>query len=136
MSADPAPLRVRSRRSRGEHIVTVSGRLNGRTCAPLVEALEDALESDAVRIVLDLAELESIDHAGLDAVLAAQLRADDELKPLVIAPGPHAVQRLLDSSRGPFLYVARQDARASGRPRSRGGRPARPLQLHRARRSG
>jgi anti-anti-sigma factor len=126
--ADPGPLRVRCRRSRREHVVAVSGRLDRRTSAPLVDALEDALEGGAPRIVLDLAALESTDHAGLDVVLTAQLRAGDDLKLLFIVPGPEPVQRLFDDARGPFLYAARKDSRAAGVPRSRGGRTVRSAQ--------
>jgi hypothetical protein len=91
-----------------------------RTRAPLVEALEDALADDAERIVLDLTALDSIDHPGLDAILTAHLRASDELKVLLIVPGPPRVQWVFDGIQGPFLYAARHGRRAAGhRPRGR-----------------
>jgi anti-anti-sigma factor len=118
----PGELRVRSRRSRGQHIVELLGTLDRRTREQLVVALEEALEGDAEEIVLDLGDLESIDHAGLDAVLTAHLRASDQLKVLVIVPGPGPVQRTLDDAGAPFLYGVGQRGRVAGRERSRGRR--------------
>lgn len=136
-------LRVRCLSTKGERIVAVSGRLDQRTREPLVGALDDALDGDAPHIVLDLAELESIDQAGLDAVLTAHLRATDQLKLLSIVPGPEPVQRVFETARAPFLYAARRYRRDRGRARSRGGqmspstRPAHPGPLpESARRSG
>lgn len=115
-------LAVRCGRSRGQHIVELSGALSVRTRAPLADALENALEDDLSPIVLDLRNLESIDHAGLDTILTAHLRASDEQKLLVIVPGPPPVQRVLDAAQGPFLYTSGQGNRAAGPNRSRGRR--------------
>jgi anti-anti-sigma factor len=135
----PGELRLRSRQSRSRHVVALSGTLDVRTREPLVVALEEALEGDAEEIVLDLGDLESIDHAGLDAVLTAHLRASDQLKVLVILPGPGPVQRALDDARAPFRYGVGKRGRVAGRERSRGrrtGLSARPgAQPHSARRS-
>jgi ABC-type transporter Mla MlaB component len=105
--------------------VELAGALSARTRAPLAEALEDALETDAEEIVLDLARLEAIDRAGLATVLTAHLRAADELKRLLIIPGPTPVQHVFDEARGPFLYASGKAARVSGRARSRDGRTGR-----------
>ncbi|MDQ6778615.1 MAG: STAS domain-containing protein [Actinomycetota bacterium] len=115
-------LRVRCRRSRGQPIVEVAGKLNERTRDALVEALEESLEDDAGQIVLDLGELESIDHAGLDAVLTAHLRASDQLKIILIFPGSWPVQRVFDDAQVPFLYTSGRGGRVAGRARSRGRR--------------
>jgi anti-anti-sigma factor len=121
-------LRVRCRRSRDRHIVVASGRLNTHTRYELAEALEDALEGDAAQIVLDLGGLASIDHAGLDTVLTAHLRASDQWRALVIIPGPDPVQRVFDDAQAPFLYASARRAGITGRARTRGRRawPLRP----------
>jgi anti-anti-sigma regulatory factor len=124
-SRTPAPrpeLGLRSRRGPDGRVIALSGALHVRTCAPLVEALEDALADDAERIVLDLTALDSIDHPGLDAILTAHLRASDELKVLLIVPGPPRVQWVFDGIQGPFLYAARHGRRAAGHDRPRGRR--------------
>jgi anti-anti-sigma factor len=138
--ARAAELGLRSRAAPGRRILELSGALDASTREPLVEALEDALEGDVEQIVLDLSDLDSIDPTGLDTVLTAHHHASDELKVLLIVPGPEPVQRVLEAARGPFLYACRQRT-ASARPRSRGrrsgrsGRPALPAPPHSARRS-
>jgi anti-anti-sigma factor len=114
-------LHVRCRRSRGRYIIEPSGALNARTHHWLAEAIEDALETDAEEIVLDLGDVESIDGAGLGTVLAGQLRAGDELRLLVIIPGLELVQRVLEAAQGPFLYGQGHVGRAVPRPRRRAG---------------
>ncbi len=115
-------LSVRRRRYHAARsIVEAAGTLDVRTRGSLVQALEEALEEDGAEIVLDLGDLETIDHAGLDAVLTAHQRASDQLKPLVIVPGPAPVQRVFDDARVPFLYASEQVGRAARR-RSRGRR--------------
>jgi ABC-type transporter Mla MlaB component len=101
-------------------VIALSGALHRRTRAPLVEALEDALADDGERIVLDLTALESIDYEGLDAILTGHLRASDELKVLLIVPGPPRVQRVLDGIEGPFLFAARRVRRGARRDHPRG----------------
>jgi anti-anti-sigma factor len=131
----PGELGLRCRRSPGRNIVELSGTLHGRTRDELAEALEEALEDEAGAIVLDLHELESIDHAGLDTVLTAHLRAGDELKVLVVVPGPERVQRVLDDAQAPFVYASAPGGRTRPRRRRAAGtaRPrARPHTLHRS----
>ena len=120
----PRELRVRCQRSGAGYVVELSGALSAGTCALLTEALEDALETDTEEIALDLGDLESIDGAGLSSVLTGHLRASDELRRLVIIPGPEPVQRVFDDARGPFLYATRKVA-PTRHPRSRGRRKAR-----------
>jgi anti-anti-sigma factor len=111
--------RHRHRHRDGRYTIAVSGALNASTRDRLVEGLEDALEDDAGEIVLDLSALEAIDHPGLGTILTAHLRASDELKLLVIVPGPEPVQRVIDAVQGPFLYVSRRGDRTRTRARSR-----------------
>jgi anti-anti-sigma factor len=114
-------LGIRTRRARERHIVTLYGALTLRTRDPLAAVLEEALEDDSEQIVLDLGDLDSIDRAGLHTILLAHQRASDELKPLVIVPGPPAVQRVFDAAEAPFSYAAARDgaADAAARPRRR-----------------
>jgi anti-anti-sigma factor len=125
-------LRVRCRRRQGAYTVELAGTLHERTREPLIEVLEEALEDEAGQIILDLGALEAIDHAGLDAVLTAHLRACDQLKALLIVPGPEPVQRVFDNAQAPFLYTSGRGGRIGRRARSRGrrtglsGRPSRP----------
>jgi anti-anti-sigma factor len=118
----PGTLHIRSRRSRDQRIVELAGELNLRTRDPLADVLEEAREGDAGQIVLDLSDLVAIDHAGLDTILTAHLRASDELKLFLIVPGPPAVQRVLDRVQGPFTYATRRGYPSSARARSRGRR--------------
>jgi anti-anti-sigma factor len=119
IGAAPGRLGVRHRCDCGQHIVELCGELSMRTREPLVEALEEALEDDCEQIVLDLSDLDAIDLAGLDTLLVAHMRAGDELKPLVIVPGPPQVQRVLDAAQAPFAYAP---ARTGPAARSRGRR--------------
>jgi anti-anti-sigma factor len=119
-----AGLQLRRRRSHGQHLIEVAGTLNGPTRALLVEAVEDAVEDGGEEIVLDLGGLESIDAAGLDAVLTAHLRASDELKLLLVVPGPEKVRRVFANAQVPLLYTSPPAPRA-GRARSRGRRASR-----------
>lgn len=139
IGAAPGRLGVRHRCDSGQHILEVRGELSMRTREPLAEALDEALEDDCEQIVLDLSDLDAIDLAGLDTILVAHLRAGDELKPLVIVPGPPQVQRVLDGAQAPFAYApartgtaarsrgrrSRSDSRAGARTRPPGARRAR-----------
>jgi anti-anti-sigma factor len=87
------------------YVVELSGVLNRATNEALVAVLEQALEADAGRIVLDLSNVEAIDRSAVYAILLVHLRAADQLKPLLIVPGPEAVQRVFDAVEGPFSYV-------------------------------
>ena len=118
----PGTLQIRSRRIREQHLVELSGELDLRTRDPLAGALEAAVEDDSQQIVLDLSDLVDVDRAGLDTILTAHMRAGDELKPLVIVPGPRAVQRVFDDAQAPFCYVTTEGGPAAGASRSRSRR--------------
>jgi anti-anti-sigma factor len=95
---------TRIHRSGAEYVVELSGVLNRATIQALATVLEEALETDAGRIVLDLSELEAIDRAGVYTILLAHLRAADQLRQLLIVPGPPVVQHVFDAVQGPFSY--------------------------------
>jgi anti-anti-sigma factor len=99
-------LGLNRRRAHGQHILELSGELSLRTRDPLARALEQALEDDCEEIILDLGDLDTVDRAGLHTILVAHMRASDELKPLVLVPGPPEVQRVLDAAAVPFTYTA------------------------------
>jgi anti-anti-sigma factor len=122
--AAPGTLRIHSRRARDQHLIELSGELNVRTRGPVEDAIERALEENSTGIVLDLSGVVAIDYAGLGTVLTAHLRASDELKPLVIVPGPPAVQRVFGDAQVPFTYVAGRGNRGAGAARARGRRAA------------
>jgi len=125
----PGSLHLSSRRSGQQYVVELSGELTERTLHPLGEALEDALEDHSNQIVLDVSRLAAIDRAGLGTILTALMRAEAELKPFVIVPGPRAVQRVFDDAEGPFSYVPGRGGHTGAIARSRdrrAGRSARP----------
>jgi anti-anti-sigma factor len=95
------------------YVVELSGVLDPARTQALAAVLEEALETDAGRIVLDLSNLEAIDRAGVYAILLVHLRAADQLKPLLIVPGPPAVQRVFDAVQGPFSYSGSSGALAA-----------------------
>lgn len=127
-------LGVRLRRVREGTIVEAAGPLTLRTCDLLAEAIQNAIEDDGGQIILDLRELESIDHAGVDTILTADLRAGDECKQLVILAGPPRVQRLLDRIQGPFVYARARGGADAGAVRTR--RRSTDLSVPRVRRTG
>jgi anti-sigma B factor antagonist len=103
--AQPGTLAVYAYNSADLYVVEVSGELNLVTRDRLAEALAEALEDGAGHVVLDLSRLETIDRAAVDTILTAHLRASDQLKQLVIVPGPSRVQRVFDLVQGPFCYA-------------------------------
>jgi anti-anti-sigma factor len=85
--------------------VTLHGVLSATACDRLAEPLQRFLDRGGERIVLDLRGLERIELAGIHTLLLAHLRASDELTELLLIPSTPAVQRVLDASGGPFVYV-------------------------------
>jgi anti-anti-sigma factor len=100
-----APAGVRTRRSLESYRIEISGELT-RTRAPaLLEALEKALDRGAPRVVLDLTDVERIDHACLHTILVAHLRATDQRQQLLIVPGRESVRARLEAIAAPFQYA-------------------------------
>ena len=90
---------VVSRHGGGDVVVSVLGEVDISTAWKLERALEDALESPAVRVVLDLRRLEFMDVSGAAALLRQDLHARAVARPLIVVRGPPAVQRLFELTR-------------------------------------
>ncbi len=103
--AVPGPLAIRARRIGSVCVVALGGVLDVATCLLLADALDWTLEQNTHQTVLDLGDLESIDHAGVHTILTAHLRSADRLEEFLIIPGPEAVQSMLDAVNGPFEYA-------------------------------
>ena len=61
-------------------MVELAGEMDRITRDSLADALEQAVEEDSQATVLDLSNLEVIDHAGAHTILTAQLQTTDQLK--------------------------------------------------------
>jgi anti-anti-sigma factor len=107
MRAEPAPipLGIRTRRVGSRYVVALSGRLDRATRGSLADTLDQALDEDNDAIVLDLADLQLIDEAGVRTILLAHLRSSDEHRQFLVVPGREAVQRIIDQIEGPFRYI-------------------------------
>jgi anti-anti-sigma factor len=88
-------LNVRIWNERGTAVLAVRGELDLASYRSLEEALGRALESCPKSVVLDLAELEFMDVAGLRSVLRAQESLTAAGKRLVLAAPAPGVRRLL-----------------------------------------
>jgi anti-anti-sigma factor len=86
-------------------IITLTGRLEIDTRQALAGLLDDILEGDTHRTILDLSHLESIDPAGVSTILVAHLRSEDQHEDFLMVPGSRTVQAVIDRIDGPFSYV-------------------------------
>jgi anti-anti-sigma factor len=73
-----------------------SGEIDLATVERLQSELEKLIEADFARIVIDLREVEFLDSTGLQALVRAHARAEQDRWQLVIIPGPRAVQRVFE----------------------------------------
>jgi anti-anti-sigma factor len=65
------PLRIAEQRRDGVLVLTLTGRLGAASAAPFAANLTQFIEQGHVRMVLDLAGVDYISSAGLNAVRAA-----------------------------------------------------------------
>jgi anti-sigma B factor antagonist len=84
------------RRPQGAYVVHVYGELDLATVADFDAALDKALSSSAPRIVVDLAELSSIDSTGLRSLVLFNERCEDAGRELVIRPGSRRVRKVFE----------------------------------------
>jgi anti-anti-sigma factor len=84
------------RRRRGVYLVHVYGELDLATVADFDASLDKALESAAPRIVLDLAELSSIDSTGLRSLVLFAERCEEAGRELAIRRGSRRVQKVFE----------------------------------------
>ena len=80
----------------GAHVIHVKGELDLSDCSRLDRALTDAEGTDAPLVVVDCAELEFIDAAGLRSLFAASLRAADSGDWLRITRGGNGVAKMFE----------------------------------------
>ena len=89
---DPAASRERSleietAEQDGTYIVRLRGELDMGSCDEVDEALREAEQTSATRIVLDVDSLSFIDSSGLQVILRAKRRSDNSGRRLRITRG-------------------------------------------------
>jgi anti-sigma B factor antagonist len=87
------------RRRRGTYLVNVYGELDLATVGDFDAALDRAFVSGAPRIVVDLAELSSIDSTGLRSLVLFNERCEDAGRELAIRRGSRRVQKAFEATR-------------------------------------
>ena len=86
------------RRRRGTYLVNVYGELDLATVGDFDAALDRAFESGSPRIVIDLAELASIDSTGLRSLVLFNERCEEAGRELTIRRGSRRVQRAFEAT--------------------------------------
>jgi hypothetical protein len=119
----PAWLEIRVAHWQDVIRIELSGDLSLANVNRLSGCLEDALETRADRVILDLRGLDRLDPEAVSPILVAQFTADSEHRELLLIPGSDSVQRVLDRVQGPFSYLGSDDElrlpSERGRPRRR-----------------
>jgi anti-anti-sigma factor len=87
-----------ARRRRGEYVIHVYGELDLATVADFDSALREAEASTAKRIVVDLAEVSSIDSTGLRSLVLFNERCEAAGRSLVIRRGSRRTQRVFEAT--------------------------------------
>jgi anti-anti-sigma factor len=77
------------------HLVALSGRLDVHAAADVRLEIAEAVDSGHGELVLDLAQLESVDATGLGVLVSAHRRAQRAGRTLVLEDVPDPVGRLL-----------------------------------------
>jgi anti-anti-sigma factor len=75
-STNRGRLRVEVRTEGRSEVVTVAGELDHHTADLLRTPLDDAIEHNRVRLVIDCSQLEFCDSTGLNVLLGARLKAE------------------------------------------------------------
>lgn len=86
------------RRRRDTYLVNVYGELDLATVGDFDAALDRAFDSGARRIVVDLAELASIDSTGLRSLVLFNERCEEGGRELTIRRGSRRVQRAFEAT--------------------------------------
>jgi anti-anti-sigma factor len=86
------------RRRRGTYAINVYGELDLATVADFEAELGRAEASAAPTIVVDLAELASIDSTGLRSLVLFHERCQQAGRRLVIRPGSHRLQKVFEAT--------------------------------------
>jgi anti-anti-sigma factor len=86
------------RRPRGVYVVHVYGELDLATVADFDAALDKAFASGTPRVVLDLAELSSIDSTGLRSLVLFAERCEGGGRELAIRRGSRRVHKAFEAT--------------------------------------
>jgi anti-anti-sigma factor len=92
----PEAFSVRTEQHGEAAVVVPTGELDLATAPALEEALGQAFASGAVRVVLDLRELEFIDSSGLRTLLTARRRAEEAEAQFSLVAGHRGLERTLE----------------------------------------
>ncbi len=77
-------------------VIAISGELDLATAPSLEQGLQDAENSGATLVILDLRRLAFIDSTGLAILVRAHRRAEESGRRFAVAKGSSQVQRLLE----------------------------------------
>ena len=95
-SGEMANLSIRSNREAVTLTLSLAGDLDSQTAERFQPAIEEAEQSGAAVIVLDLTEVRFIDSSGLVALLMAARRSDRRGGRLLVRAGSGEVRKLLE----------------------------------------
>src|SRR5438067_1991835 len=84
------------RRENRAAVLVVRGELDLATSPVLADALEQAAQSDAELVIVDLRELAFMDSSGLSVVVNAHRRAEETGRRFALVKGTQQVQQLLN----------------------------------------
>jgi anti-sigma B factor antagonist len=79
-------------------VIKAEGDIDLRSAADLQEALLDALVEWPNRLIVDLADVTSIDLSGIDVLIGAHQRGRRDGTELVLQAPPPAVRRVLETT--------------------------------------
>ena len=91
-----ANLSIRFNREGVTLTVSLAGELDTQAAKRLQSAIEEAEESDAATIVLDLSEVRFVDSSGVVALLMAVRRSDRRGGRLMVRAGSGEARQLLE----------------------------------------
>jgi anti-sigma B factor antagonist len=94
-----SPLRVTTEQQADRIAVSVAGELDIASAPRIEEALRIAEESAPAILVLDLRQLEFMDSTGLRTILAADARAREAGRRLVVVQGDENIKRVFEVTR-------------------------------------
>jgi anti-anti-sigma factor len=95
-SGEMANLSIRSDREAVTLTLSLAGDLDAQTAERFEPAIEEAEQSGAAVIVLDLTEVRFVDSSGLVALLMAARRSDRRGGRLLVRAGSGEVRKLLE----------------------------------------
>jgi anti-sigma B factor antagonist len=115
-SSEPVGFSVKVKRDGQFATLIPAGEIDLATVEQLQSELETLIDADCTRIVIDLREVEFLDSTGLQALVRAHARAEQDRWELAIIPGPRAVQRVFEITGviDHLRFVTADDAAAGG----------------------